>query len=153
VGGEVYKKLKRVNMRWLIVCLIIFSLEAKLIKTNGYIVDTVNKLIWQDEKDNIYIRLSQEEAISYCKKIPSGNWHLPSRKEYKTILDLKRAKKEEIGINKIFKYVLKDDYWTNDRTWLRNFGYYGYYLHIQTAHFFYENRTYKKFVRCVKKLK
>jgi len=142
-------------MRLMIIFLVVFSMQAKLVRNNGYIIDTVNKLIWQDIEDNKKIKLSQEEAINYCKKLPSGNWHLPTIDEYKTIIYLKRAKKEEIGIKKIFKYVKKSKtgYWTSDRTWLRNFGKYGYYLHIKTAHFFYENRTYKKYVRCVKEYK
>jgi len=140
-------------MKIIIFILISLIINAKMIKNNDIVIDTTNKLIWQDNKDNIYNRVSQNEAIKYCKKLPNGLWRLPSISEYKTILDLNRAKTDEISLNKIFKYVIKDDYWTSDRTWIRNFGRYGYYLKIRSGFFYYDNRKYKKFIRCVKDLK
>ena len=136
-------------MKILIILIIsLICVNAKLVKNNGIVIDTINKLIWQDNKNNITLRMSQDEAIQYCHKL--GLWRLPTMQEYKTILDKQRAKQQEISLHKAFRYVLKTDYWTQDRTWIRNFGKYGYYLKIKSGNFYYDNRNYKKFVRCVK---
>ncbi len=142
-----------------IVTIILFSalllFGAKLTKSGEYIIDDSNKLMWQDSYDNIKIRLTQEEAVRYCEDLHfSGfsDWRLPSTEEYKTIIDKTRVK-EELMINKAFKYILPESYWSSDRTWIRNFGLYGYFVFFKSGAIYYQNRTYKKFVRCVRSIK
>jgi len=142
-----------------IVTIILFStlllFGAKLTKSGEYIIDDSNKLMWQDSYDNIKIRLTQEEAVQYCEDLHfSGfsDWRLPSTEEYKTIIDKTRVK-EELMINKAFKYILPESYWSSDRTWIRNFGRYGYFVFFKSGAIYYQNRTYKKFVRCVRSIK
>ena len=40
-------------------------------------------------------------------------------------------------------------YWTDD-TLLRMFGYYGHYMNFKNAIVYYENKSYPKYVRCVR---
>lgn len=139
-----------------LVCLFILSLSASSLTRSGeYVIDDTNRLMWQDSKDNEKVLLTQEHAVEYCSKLHFGgfsDWRLPTVKEYKTIIDKSRTK-VELMIDKSFRYVLQDDYWASDRTWVRNFGLYGYYVFFKSGAVYYQNRTYPKYVRCVRSLK
>ena len=137
---------------FLIFTLFVFSF-AQLSKSGNSVIDRDNKLMWQDTKDNVTLAFTHTQSEKYCKELVLGgfaNWRLPTMQEYKNILDLTRD--DEIMIDKAFKHIIQDDYWTSDRTWLRNFGKYGYYLMIKSGHFYYQNRTYPKYARCVREL-
>jgi len=125
-------------------------LSANLTKSTNFVYDTSNGSIWQDSVENITLRLSHKEAISYCENLTisgKSNWHLASKDEYSTIID--KTRKDEHQINRSFKYSMPVDYWTSDTTW-RSFGRYAYYVFLKSGSIYYENKTYKKFVRCVK---
>lgn len=144
-------------MKSIYILLIItnFLLANKLTKSGDYVIDDANKLMWQDTYDNVKNRYTQDEAIEYCQNLVlSGysNWYLPTTDNYKTIIDKTRVK-EELMINKAFKFVLPEKYWTSDRTWIRNFGLYGYFVFFKSGAIYYQNRSYKKFVRCVREIK
>ncbi len=134
----------------LIVCLFTYSLfGAELFKESNIVYDKKNKLAWQDTKDNVTQIASQDDSIKYCEELTLdgySNWRLPSVDEYKTIIDLTR--KDELMINRTFKYTLPSDYWTKDRTW-RTLWRYGYYIFFKSGSVYYENRSYKKLIRCV----
>jgi len=128
---------------------------GKLTRSGNYVIDDKNKLMWQDTKENIKILLTQEDAVKYCKNLHLGgfnDWQLPSVKNYKTIIE-KKSKRSLLKINKAFKYTKRDNYWAKDRTWIRNFGEYGYYVYFKSGTIYYQNRTYSKYVRCVRNLK
>lgn len=144
-------------MKYIFLLLVLFSnfYAMKLIKSGNYIIDDTHKLMWQDTMDNVNIRVTHDKAVAYCEKLSQSgfhDWRLPTVEEYKYIIDKTRIK-EEIMINKTFKYVLRDDYWISDRTWVRNFGRYAYYVFIKSGAIYYQNRSYKKFVRCVRDMK
>jgi len=136
-----------------IIFLIVLSplfLSANLTKSTNFVYDTKNGAIWQDTKENITLRLSQKEAIKYCNNLKIAgklNWHLASRDEYSSIIN--KSRNDEHQIHKAFKYSMPVDYWTSDTTW-RNFGRYGYYVFFKSGTMYYDNKSYKKFVRCVK---
>jgi hypothetical protein len=109
--------------------------------------------MWQDNYDTVKVRLTQKEAVKYCKNLSLAgfsDWELPSREQYQTIID--KTRKDELMINRAFKYILPENYWASDRTWTRNFGLYGYYVFFKSGAIYYQNRSYKKFVRCVRKM-
>lgn len=136
-----------------ICALTIFA--AKLTRSGNYVIDDKNKLMWQDVRDNTKILVTQDNAIAYCEKLNLGgfrDWKLPTIKNYETIINKKRTR-TQLMINKAFKYVKRDDYWSSDRTWIRNFGAYGYYVFFKSGTVYYQNRTYPKYVRCVRNLK
>jgi len=139
-----------------VLCLFLITLSAaKLTKNGDSVIDDTNRMMWQDSKDNVKILLIQDDAIEYCEKLTLHgftNWRLPSIEEYKTIID-KSRQRTELMIDKTFKYALRDDYWSRDRTWTRNFGHYGYYVFFKSGSVYYQNRTYPKYVRCVRSLK
>lgn len=123
---------------------------ASLLKSGKYVIDKKNKLMWQDTKSNINDLVSHYDAPKYCEKVTMGgftNWRVPSVEEYKTIID--KTRKDEIMINRAFTFILPDDYWAADNTW-RNFGKWGYYIFFKSGTAYYENRTYKKLIRCVR---
>lgn len=125
----------------------------ELIKSGDYVVDKTNNKMWQDTKDNIEVLLYQNNAKKYCQKLTLGgfsNWHLPTRKELKQIIDMNRA--DEFKISKAFSYALPDDYWTQDVTW-RSLGQYGYYILFKSGSVYYQNKNYPKYVRCVRDIK
>ncbi len=145
-------------MRIIILSCIIFVnfiCADNLVKSGEYVIDDANRLMWQDNYDTVKIRLTQPGAVAYCENLNFAgfsDWRLPSREEYKTIIDTTR--KDELMINRAFKYILPENYWTSDRTWIRNFGLYGYFVFFKSGAIYYQNRTlYKKFVRCVRTLK
>jgi hypothetical protein len=130
----------------------LFLFSSELVKSGDTIVDKKHNLIWQDHKDNIRVIVTHEHAIEYCNKLSqsgSTNWRVPSIKEYKYILDKSRDK-EELMINRAFYYINQGDYWASDRTWLRNFGLYAYYIYFKSGTVYYQNRTYPKYIRCVR---
>jgi hypothetical protein len=137
------------NKLYLIFIIPIF-LNASLTRSTNFVYDTKNGKIWQDAQENITLRLSHEDAIKYCEDLQiagKSNWHLASKDEYNLIIDKNR--KDEHKINKAFHYSMPVDYWTSDTTW-RNFGRYAYYVFFKSGAIYYDNKTYKKFVRCVK---
>jgi len=131
----------------------IFSLYANSFYKNGATVtDPVHKLLWQDSKDNIILRGSQDSANKYCDSLTQNghtNWRLPTKDEYQYIIDT-TIKTEKPKINKAFHFILPTGYWTTSRTWMKNFGRYGYYVLFSSGSIYYENRSYKKFYRCVR---
>lgn len=123
---------------------------TQVYRQGNYVFDKKHNLLWQDTKANIRVLKSQEGAKEYCEKLVLGkfqDWRLPNREEYKTIID-KTRKEDELMIHRAFRYVLSDHYWTSDRTW-RNFYRWGYYVYFKSGTFYYENKTYPKYVRCV----
>jgi len=129
--------------------------SQKLTKSGDYVIDDKNKLMWQDTKANTRVLVNQTEAIEYCKELTlSGftDWVLPTVENVETIINKKRIR-AELMIDKAFKHVRRDNYWLKDRTWLRNFGEYGYYVFFKSGSIYYQNRTYSKYVRCVRNLK
>jgi len=139
-----------------LLCICALALCAtKLTKSGNYVIDDKNKLMWQDMRDNTKILVTQDNAIKYCEKLNLGgfqDWKLPTIKNYETIINKTRTR-TQIMINKAFKYIKRDDYWSSDRTWIRNFGAYGYYVFFKSGTVYYQNRTYPKYVRCVRNLK
>ena len=139
-----------------LLCICMITLfAAKLTRSGNYVIDDKNKLMWQDTRDNTRILLTQDHAIEYCEKLNLNgfsDWKLPTVSNYETIVD-KRRVQAQLMINRAFKYVKRDDYWASDRTWIRNFGEYGYYIFFKSGTIYYQNRTYPKYVRCVRKLK
>ena len=140
-------------MKQLLLFLISFNLllALPLKQSDSSVIDYNTKLLWQDTPSNIEKIFTHKEAIKYCKNLELRGfrgWRLPTRDEYKTIIDKNRGD-EEPKIKDIFKYVLIADYWTNDRTWIRNFGLYSYYIFFKSGTFYYQNRNYQKYVKCV----
>ena len=138
----------------LILVTIVSVYGIKLTKSGDYVIDDKNKLMWQDTKDNIRVIVTHEHAIEYCSILRiSGfsDWRLPTVEDYKLVIDKNR--KRELMIHKSFKYVKADEYWTQDRTWIRNFGQYAYYVFFKSGSIYYQNRTYPMYVRCVRDLK
>lgn len=140
---------------FIFVFIVNFTYASQLVKSGDYVIDDANRLMWQDSYDTVKVRLDQPNAVEYCENLQFAgfnDWRLPSREEYKLIIDKTRT--DEIMINKAFKYILPENYWTKDRTWIRNFGLYGYFVFFKSGAIYYQNRTaYKKFVRCVRTLK
>jgi hypothetical protein len=140
---------------FMILFITIFDLFGQdFTRTKNTIIDDNSKKMWQDTKDNKTLQLSHEKAASYCEDLKLDgytNWRLPTIDEYKAILDYKR-KKYDTTLPRAFRNAVKKDYWTNNRTWNRNFGLYGYYLVVKSGSFYYQNRTYKKYVRCIRNI-
>ncbi|MEA3513127.1 MAG: DUF1566 domain-containing protein [Campylobacterota bacterium] len=137
----------------LLLLLISLLFSSKLTKSGNYVIDDKNKLMWQDNMDNVKVIVTYETAKDYCGKLVLGgfrNWRVPTVDEYKSIID--KTRKDEIMINRKFKYILPEGYWTADDTW-RNFGLWAYYIYFKSGTAYYENRTYPKLVRCVRSLK
>ena len=130
----------------------IFLFGVGLRKSGDTVVDKKHNLIWQDHKDNARVIVTHEHAIEYCDRLQQDgftNWRVPSIKEFKYIIDKSRVK-EELMIDKEFYHVMQDDYWASDRTWIRNFGRYAYYVFFKSGAIYYQNRTYPKYIRCIR---
>ena len=138
-----------------IIILIISSsilLAIDMRKSGDTVVDKKHNLIWQDHQHNVKIIVTHQHALEYCEKLTqsgSSSWRVPTVEEYKYIIDKSRVK-DELMINRAFYHVKQDDYWANDRTWIRNFGKYAYYVFLKSGTIYYQNRTYPKYIRCVR---
>jgi len=133
----------------------VFLFGIDLRKSGDTVVDKKNNLIWQDHVHNVKVIVTHEHAIEYCEKLiqsGSSSWRVPTVEEYSYIIDKSRVK-EELMINKAFYHVKQDDYWAADRTWIRNFGRYAYYVFLKSGAIYYQNRTYPKYIRCVRDIK
>ena len=141
----------KIIILFFIISFSVFGIELQ--KNGDRVIDIDNNLIWQDHKDNVKLRVTHNQAIQYCKLLEQNdfiNWRLPSIEEYKRIINNSRRKKENIMIDKVFHHIIEGDYWTNDRTWIRNFGRYAYFVFVKSGHIYYQNRDYYKNVRCIR---
>ena len=133
----------------------VFLFGASLRKSGDTVVDKKHNLIWQDHEHNVKVIVTHEHAIEYCENLiqsGSSSWRVPTIKEYEYIIDKSRAK-DELMIDKAFYHIKQDDYWAADRTWIRNFGKYAYYVFFKSGTVYYQNRTYPKYIRCVRDIK
>jgi hypothetical protein len=132
-----------------LICIGLFA-NGSIVKNGNFVFDTTKHTVWQDSQENTTLELSYDKAKSYCENGTFGGhktWRLPTRDEYKSILD--KNIKIEHKINKAFKHSLPSDYWIGETTW-RSFGRYAYYVFLKSGTFYYQNKTYKKLVRCVR---
>jgi len=130
-----------------------YIFASNFFKNTDLVVDTQHKLYWQDTKDNITILKDQKGAIEYCENLilhGYDDWSLPTKEQYRYIID--KTRKDELLIHRRFEYILSDHYWTQDTTW-RNFGRWGYFIYFKSGTFYYDNKTYPKYVRCVREYK
>ena len=121
------------------------------VKGEDIVHDKKHKLLWQDSFSNVKEQFTFEGAQQYCKDLVlkgRSNWYVPSREEYSYIID--KSRDDEIMINRAFKYIMSVKYWTSESTW-RSLGRYGYFVYFKSGNIYYQNKTYKKFVRCVSK--
>lgn len=116
------------------------------------VLDTDNALMWQDNMQTLETKLSQPEGEKFCEKLSLNgrtDWRLPTPKEYETIVDKTNTNNY---INKAFKFNVPDGYWTNYVYW-RTLWFYADYMHFVSGTLYYDNKTKKKFIRCVRNLK
>lgn len=115
------------------------------------VVSTKHKLVWTDSKDSVTLLKSQADAALYCEELKHGgssNWRLPSMEEFATIIDKTNY---PTNINKAFKYILPDGYWSNNVKW-RTLWFYADYMHFVSGTPYYDNKHKLKHVRCVRDL-
>lgn len=141
-------------MKIIILALIsfVFLFSKQMYKNSNFVVDKKHNLMWQDHRENTKILISHIKASTYCDELKLGgfaNWRIPSINEYKYIIDKSRGNKPMI--NKAFRHILADGYWAKNRTW-RTLGKYGYYVFFKSGAIYYQNRTYPKYIRCVRSI-
>ena len=139
------------KLLYMSVLMISYLNAVSFVKGDDIVYDKKHNLVWQDTFANVKEQFNFEDAQKYCKDLElkdRKNWYLPNREEYKYIID--KTRKDELQINRKFKYIMAVDYWTSESTW-RSLGKYGYYVFFKSGNIYYQNKTYKKFVRCVSK--
>ena len=141
-------------LKILIISLFTFTLlfSNHFFKNGDTVIDKKHKLMWQDHKDNVKVIVTHQHAIEYCEMITQSgfsDWRLPTIEEYQYIIDKSRIK-DKLMIQNSFKYIKQDNYWASNRTWLRNFGRYGYYVFFKSGTIYYQNRMYPMNVRCIR---
>jgi len=112
-------------------------------------VDSKTGLTWQDNSAVKETKMIWQDAMSYCSELNLGgysDWRLPNIKELQSIVDISRYK---LAIKKDFKYVNTSDfYWSSSvyvsgtkRAWV---------VYFETGRTYYDTKTYKYYVRCVR---
>lgn len=110
-----------------------------------------HNLVWTDSKDAVILLKSQADAQKYCQELNHGgysDWRLPSMEEFETIVDKTNP---PANINKAFKYIIPDGYWSNNVKW-RTLWFYADYMHFISGTPYYDNKHKLKYVRCVRSL-
>ncbi|WP_419770750.1 MAG: DUF1566 domain-containing protein [Candidatus Marinarcus sp.] len=116
------------------------------------VVDTQNRLMWMDNKENILKQMSHKEAEPYCENLRYGgytNWRLPTLEEFETIVDKQNFK---TYIHKAFKYNVPTGYWAI-KAHFRTLWFYADYMNFVSGTAYFDNRNVNKYVRCVRTIK
>ena len=79
-------------------------------RKNNQILDSKNKLLWQDTNSAKYLKTNYNNAKFYCSSL-GEKWRLPSREELKGIYSL-----VDNSIDKEFKNSLNTGYWSNEES-------------------------------------
>jgi hypothetical protein len=128
---------------------ILNSADIRRDSNSEVVVDNDNNLIWQDNQEVIQNIFSQPEAVQYCKNLGlagASNWRVPSMAEYQMIVDKTDTKN---NINSIFEYKINKGFWSSSVKW-RTLWFYADYMHFLSGTPYYDNKTKKKYVRCVR---
>lgn len=136
----------------LLITLLTLNANVKRDKKREIVFDFTNKLVWQDSMDNLKVMLSQPEAIEYCNELMHGgfgDWRIPKAQDYQTIVDKKNKPNH---INKAFRYVINEGYWAEKVHW-RTMWTYADYMHFLSGTVYYDTKTKKKHIRCVRDLR
>lgn len=136
----------------LLITLISLNASLKRDKKKEVVFDYQNKLVWQDSKENLIVMLSQPDATEYCSELMHGgygDWRIPKAEEYKTIVDKKNKPNH---IHKAFRYVINEGYWAEKVHW-RTMWTYADYMHFLSGTVYYDTKTKKKHIRCVRNLR
>jgi hypothetical protein len=112
------------------------------------VIDTQQKLMWQDSYKAEYVEKSFDEARAYCQDLNFAgftDWYLPSLRELKTI---QKPDNYPQSIDKAFKHVSREYYWSaseysDDLAWLVLF------VHADVVQY---HKVDANGVRCVRKL-
>ncbi len=135
---------------FLVFCLL-FSFSLAKFSRNSHemiVLDSVSKLMWQDNINNEKLLLSFKKAKKYCAKLSLADfndWRLPSINELKTIVD----KTNHYNIKPFFNFIKRAGYWSRNGL-LRSFDFYGYYMNFTSGTVYYYNRLGAEHIRCVR---
>ncbi|MEA2020064.1 MAG: DUF1566 domain-containing protein [Campylobacterota bacterium] len=124
------------------------SLNAEFLRddTNQIVLDKNTNLVWQDDIHTT--TYTWENAISYCENLDLAgytNWKLPNINELKTIVD------DTIyspSIYSEFKNTVSSDYWSS--TTNASITSHAWTVYINVGATYYDDKTYFKYVRCVR---
>ena len=108
--------------------------------------DRETGLMWQDSSK--IVKKDWKGAKSYCKNLSLGgynDWFLPNIDELMSISDKKRYKP---AIKKIFKNTKNNWYWSS--TNYKNDSSQAWYVGFYNALDFYDSKSNKRYVRCVR---
>lgn len=138
-------------MRYLFIIVLFLSiLDAKIYRDGAnFVIDDTLKLMWQDNKDNVTVLKTHEDAHQYCNELTLGeytNWRVPEIEEFESIV---YKKNEKTNINFAFRFNLRDGYWASRALW-RTFWFYADYMYFVSGTPYYDSRHKLKYVRCVR---
>lgn len=118
--------------------------------TNEVVIDANKRLMWQDDMAVKTTKKDYNAAVSYCANLMFAgfsDWRLPLRKELLSIVDMTRYNP---SIQKGFKYVQAEYYWSNSlyvsataNVWQVSFAY---------GHDYWGTKDTMLYVRCVRDL-
>jgi hypothetical protein len=77
------------------------------------VIDTKNKLMWQDDESVKTTEKDWSGAISYCDNLSFAgfsDWRLPS---YKELLSLSNPNLDSPAVQSSFKNISSNDFWSN----------------------------------------
>lgn len=127
--------------------------NAEFIRDNfkNVVTDTQRDLMWQDNNDVKTVTKNYKEAFGHCKNLSLGSfsdWTLPSQDTLYLLVD---KNKKHPAINRAFKNVLSNAYWTSSSDKKREV--YASVVHFCNGQKYkYEKKNFC-LVRCVRKIK
>lgn len=130
-------------------CLFIAFAHAEMIRIDQkeVVLDTKNRLMWQDNSDVEKVKKDWQGAMDYCQNlIFSGysDWRLPIMDEFFSIRDESR---KEIAIDNRFKKVVSDNYWSSSDVYN---GKYAWNMNFENGDDAVNLKNSNFYVRCVR---
>lgn len=143
-------------MKYFLILSILYSLvDAKFIRNAkiNTVLDTRANLMWQDTKSvaDKKRKLNWYGAIKYCQQLKLdiySDWRLP---RFSELYFLANRSKIKPSIDKEFKYIRSDKYWSNTTYVKYELDAWG--VNFYRGYDFYDDKKSDFFVRCVRKYK
>jgi hypothetical protein len=132
-----------------LVALLAVGAYADMVRDGNIVQDTSTGLVWQDTEDNITVKKSWSDAITYCEELVLDgyeDWRLPNRSE---LISLTDKSIYNPSIKPMINYISTDiSYWTSSTDAYSSR--YAWGIDFSNGQADYSDKSDSVYVRCVR---